>query len=392
MPSSRSHRSSRRAGPLARASLVLLAAGLAVGAACLPACKADGQKSGAEPSEDADGAAVAGTELADQIRADAEEAARLLAERDGQGPTAPAPSDWGTPVEPARSNVASPASDTASAANQPLGIESDDEAPPVEVAVDTQPGEPEPTTEEWIARLTEELAARLAAGAQGSEAFRAQLAASALSLASPAAGRPATVGAPLTADESAVLSAWRTIVDRAVSESGDGAGAEAVASAIRDAARDLALLEPFAISRSALCTRVSGFGQYEEFPSTTFLAGRRNDAVLYVEVDNFASEDAADQAGRVGRRVALSQTVSLYHDADDALAWRQPEQETVDISRNHRRDFFVVQRITLPETLTVGRYNLKVAMRDLATGQIAESIIPITIVADSRLVAAPAAR
>jgi hypothetical protein len=55
----------------------------------------------------------------------------------------------------------------------------------------------------------------------------------------------------------------------------------------------------------------------------------------------------------------------------------------VDTSRNKRRDFYLINRIELPSTLSIGRYQLKVIMRDLVSGAEAEAIIPIEIVAEA---------
>ena len=63
--------------------------------------------------------------------------------------------------------------------------------------------------------------------------------------------------------------------------------------------------------------------------------------------------------------VNLGQTLSLYH-TDGTLAWKRTEQVLRDVSRNVRRDYYLVQRIDLPPTLSVGTYNLKVTVRDLS--------------------------
>jgi len=60
-----------------------------------------------------------------------------------------------------------------------------------------------------------------------------------------------------------------------------------------------------------------------------------------------------------------------------------------DRSRTRRRDFYIVQRIDLPANLSVGKYNLKVAVRDRHApgGAEAEAVVPIQIVADASLLA-----
>jgi hypothetical protein len=52
-----------------------------------------------------------------------------------------------------------------------------------------------------------------------------------------------------------------------------------------------------------------------------------------------------------------------------------------DESRNRLRDYYLTNRVRLPGNLGVGRYHLKVVMRDLIGEKVAETIIPIEIVA-----------
>lgn len=148
------------------------------------------------------------------------------------------------------------------------------------------------------------------------------------------------------------------------------------------------------IPRALLCTEVRGFGRYTPFARTDFLAGRRIRALLYVEVDRFEHRevDTSSIGGLpVEERWAidLSQTLELYHASGEILAWKRPEEVVVETSRNKQRDFYLLTDIQLPETLTVGAYQLKVIIRDRVAGATAEMLIPIGIVADPTLAWAP---
>ncbi|MCG8403178.1 MAG: hypothetical protein MJA84_16535, partial [Firmicutes bacterium] len=57
-----------------------------------------------------------------------------------------------------------------------------------------------------------------------------------------------------------------------------------------------------------------------------------------------------------------------------------------DVSRNVRRDFFLVQMIELPKRLTLGEFALKVRVTDEHGQTRDETTIPIEIVADQSLV------
>jgi hypothetical protein len=135
------------------------------------------------------------------------------------------------------------------------------------------------------------------------------------------------------------------------------------------------------IERLVLCRRVEGFGRYTPLSSMRFLAGRPAQAVIYTEVQGFADQPSSKTAGEVSTE--LGQTVELWLDADGTKQLAIPEQVVRESTRTRRRDYFLVQRLILPPTLSVGRYNLKVRVRDVVTGTEAERGIAIEIVADS---------
>ena len=143
---------------------------------------------------------------------------------------------------------------------------------------------------------------------------------------------------------------------------------------------DVSADKPVAIRHAELCTRVDGYGVYQPFPTTTFVAGRPHRMIVYTELDDFQStKDGAFY------RVKLRQEVELYNETDGLIVWRQPAEEITDPSRNRRRDFFVVQMVELPANLTVGRYRLGVRITDLADDSQDEFKLPIQIVADDAI-------
>ncbi len=258
------------------------------------------------------------------------------------------------------------------------------ESKPVAVAT------PEETPRARRDRLVAELSDALRAAVRTSPApLREYSALAALELLSPGiAPDPLTVPA-LTPREIELLGSWRDLfrsVNDSLAGSTDDAGA--LADAVEGLARSMSQWKTLGVAHAALCSRVDGFGQFVPLPGSAMLAGRRNAAILYVEAENFTHRGVADETGEPGYAVELTQELSLYHDADGLLAWRMPAQEIRDVSKRRRRDFFIVQRVDLPETLTVGAYRLKVTLRDKVSGAIAEEILPIQIVADPALVRA----
>lgn len=142
---------------------------------------------------------------------------------------------------------------------------------------------------------------------------------------------------------------------------------------------------PLRITDAKLCTRVVGFGDYNELSVNAFLAGSAARVVVYTQVDRFAT-----RAGVGGRQtVELSQELDVYHDADGAHCWKRPAQSVSESSRVKRRDFFLTNAIELPPTLTVGKYRLKITMRDLTGNSVAEATIPFSVVADAKLAHTP---
>jgi len=133
----------------------------------------------------------------------------------------------------------------------------------------------------------------------------------------------------------------------------------------------------------ALCTRVGGFGDFDPFNKYAFLAHTNQQAVVYIELAGFTSE--LNQ--RSEWVTEISQQLTIYSDRDGIPVWREDWQAAVDVSKNKRHDFFVVQVITFPQSLSVGRYQLKLRLRDEKSGAEAEGTIPFEMVADPKLAA-----
>ncbi|MCB9838583.1 MAG: hypothetical protein H6813_04525 [Phycisphaeraceae bacterium] len=245
----------------------------------------------------------------------------------------------------------------------------------------------EPTRAERIERLTKELATLLRAEADASDSpVSAMAKLDALEMIERGVA-PDPASMPwLTVRERELLVAFRDLFreagERLASDPNDLLSVQRVIEGLPDRLESWRALS---IPTAALCVRVDGFGQYEEFRSNTLLAGRTHRMIVYTELADFRSEPGTGPSGEIGRRVRLRQDLSLYHDADGLLAWRKADQPIDEFSRNERRDFFLVQLIELPQTLTVGSYRLKVTVVDEVAGATAEAVIPIDVVADSGL-------
>lgn len=140
--------------------------------------------------------------------------------------------------------------------------------------------------------------------------------------------------------------------------------------------------QPIEIRSIKLCEKVQGYGVYDAFPENKFPAGRDQKLIVYVELDHFKPE--INDTGE-GYKVSLKQELELYESSGFEV-WSHEPVEIVDVSRNQRRDFFVVQMVTLPGKLALGQYRLKVRIIDENGGTRDETSIPITITADDTLV------
>ena len=158
---------------------------------------------------------------------------------------------------------------------------------------------------------------------------------------------------------------------------------EQIAAAVATLSRAISQQPTVRLSNAGMCWRVEGFGRYEPFSANSFLAHSKQQVIIYVEVGDFASKQ--NPAGEWVTR--LSQKLIIYSDRDGIPVWQEDWQAAVDRTKNRRTDFFLTQIMTLPEALSVGKYQLKVRMRDEESKAEAETTIPFEMVADPKLAA-----
>ncbi len=129
----------------------------------------------------------------------------------------------------------------------------------------------------------------------------------------------------------------------------------------------------------ALCKSVKNFGVYQPIESPRFSAAKEHPAILYCEVENFASQLNGESKVY---ETKLSQELVLYSESG-LNVWNTPAQTVADSSRNRRHDFYTSQMLKLPKELTIGRYLLKVTITDQQVSRVAEATLPIQIVAEN---------
>jgi hypothetical protein len=159
---------------------------------------------------------------------------------------------------------------------------------------------------------------------------------------------------------------------------------EAIAEAVLELRRALVREPELHLPTVALCWRVGGFGDYDEFDRAAFLAHAEQQFILYLEIDSFTSE-----LNKKGQWVTeVSQQWEIYHAEDGIPVWSEPWQKAVDVTNKERRDFFTTQIVTVPKALSVGSYLFKIRVRDEKSGAEVEHSVAMEVVADPKLAVA----
>jgi hypothetical protein len=123
-----------------------------------------------------------------------------------------------------------------------------------------------------------------------------------------------------------------------------------------------------------LASRVDSYGVYSPVEAK-FENGKRHTVIIYCEVANFAARKGEDG----WFTTKLAQQDSLITE-DGLLVWRPNPEEVEDRSRNQRRDFYLVKKLSLPESLAIGKYTLRMSVTDKQTNKIQTVSIPVEIV------------
>jgi len=132
------------------------------------------------------------------------------------------------------------------------------------------------------------------------------------------------------------------------------------------------------IPKFVLCSRAPGFGDYMEM-SSRFAGTQEHNTGIYCEIQNFSSQQTSSNMWESKLRMNLV----LYTD-QGLEAWTPDAKGGTlvhDLSHSRRHDFFVARALTLPSSLPIGRYILKVTFTDLQANRVAENSIPIEVVA-----------
>ena len=188
----------------------------------------------------------------------------------------------------------------------------------------------------------------------------------------------------LTEEERELLSAmqaWFTLVGRELDSDSDPW--KVLIAASDQLQKRLKRIPDLKLPAVALCTRVGGFGDYDEWneraddEAYNFIAHQGQPVIIYAEMEGFQSK----LNDRDLWETITSQHLTIYSDRDGIPVWNEDWQTAADRSQNRRRDYFTVQKLTLPSGLSVGKYRLKLRVRDEKSGAEVERSIPFTMTA-----------
>lgn len=192
--------------------------------------------------------------------------------------------------------------------------------------------------------------------------------------------------ADLRAEDREILSAVMDGLSnfRNVIRADDNVLLEKKARPLLDMADRLRTQAELTIPTVALCTQVQSFGVFKPVDSNRFVAGVESQVIVYCEVQGFQSQLTPDNQWQT----RLSQEMTIYTETGQPV-WpdKSQAQDVIDLCREQRHDFFIAKLITLPGTLTAGRYVVKVTVTDEQANHVAEATTPLEIVAQPQAIA-----
>jgi hypothetical protein len=131
------------------------------------------------------------------------------------------------------------------------------------------------------------------------------------------------------------------------------------------------------IPRVDLCSKVTRFGDYSPIGRRNFLQGSDTRVIVYSELDGFKSNF---ENGKWTTRLSTRLSIVATNGTTNPAWCRTPEwTEVVDVADSRREQFFLGEIIPIGSSLAMGNYNVKIEVKDLATGAVTQSIIPFKV-------------
>ncbi|MBI1247546.1 hypothetical protein GC197_06825 [bacterium] len=139
----------------------------------------------------------------------------------------------------------------------------------------------------------------------------------------------------------------------------------------RRAMANLEAASPLELRNLEFIQSVESFGQFKPFTTHDFRP--KQEVLLYVEVDNFSSQESGGSFQTV-----LQSNYEIYDKSGRRIDARQ-FPEVKDHCRVRRRDFYVPYRIYMPEEIAPGEYRLELTVRDPVADKFGQASIEFHI-------------
>jgi hypothetical protein len=160
---------------------------------------------------------------------------------------------------------------------------------------------------------------------------------------------------------------------------------------LRQGISSLSTLGPLRLNNLALCSKVNGFGDFEEFRSYAFRPGQP--VILYVEVENFDVEQynpAGPDVQRNARRRTQYETHTLVFQTELHGRWEILDAQQRPVAsrvlpvdrnqcRNRRHDYFIPYTLYMPEQIAAGFYTLELTIEDKNGGKFGHGVVDFQI-------------
>jgi hypothetical protein len=147
--------------------------------------------------------------------------------------------------------------------------------------------------------------------------------------------------------------------------------AAAAALHLDEAVSSLRELGALSLRNFSFCKDVYGYGAIQPYEADQFSPGEQ--VSLYVEVENYHSRSTEK-----GYCTLLGSTYEILNDSGERVGGgAMPDVD--DCCRSRRRDFHIQYGITLPRTLTPGKYHLDLIVKDRQSDKIGRATVAFEI-------------
>lgn len=139
----------------------------------------------------------------------------------------------------------------------------------------------------------------------------------------------------------------------------------------RLATNHLASVSNLEVRSTAFCTEVERYGVVTKFPKYQFAPDQ--EVLLYCEIENVAAKEVRD-----GFETQLQGSYEIVDSTGKRIAEQILPMEP-DICQNHRRDYFIVYKIYMPQQISAGQYKLRLTVEDMNARKFGQSTLDFQI-------------